>query len=135
MWYCYVWNIQKKGLTMTKIVITLGFMSAFSGLYTMENNITLPSQQELKKRLTVDVGIPHFVETTCIDRKLGSTQRSPREIIIILDSSLQQYNDNPENNLLKQTTQNKRQEMIEAILQEHPQAIEFLKKNGSLAQK
>lgn len=120
---------------MTKIAVALVLISTLNGLYAMENLVTLPSQQELKKRLTVDVGIPHFVETTYIDRKLGSKKARPLEVTAILDSSLQQYSENVENNLLCQIMQNKRQDMIAAILQEHPEAIEFLKQNGSLAQK
>jgi hypothetical protein len=124
----------KKRIKMIRLTITLALMSTSNGFYAMENVVTLASQQELKKRLTVDVGVPHFVETTYIDKKLGSTQRYPLEITAILDSSLQQYNDNPENNLLNQTMRNKREEMIAAILKEHPEAIEFLKKN-SLSEK
>lgn len=118
------------GKKMIKLACALVLISTFNKVYAMENMITLASQQELKKRLCIDIGVSHFVETTYIDRKLGSRKIHPFEITAILDMSLQQYNNNFEN----QSLHNKRQEIINAILQEYPETIEFLK-NSSLEQK
>ena len=127
---------------MIKIASVLVLMSALNSLYAMNNTVTLACQEELKKRL-LDVGVPHFVEKTHIDRLLGSKKVHPTEVTAVLDLSLRQYSDSSlstynndiQIDFANQFMQSKREPMIRAILQEHPQVIEALKKNGSLEKK
>jgi hypothetical protein len=126
---------------MTKMAFTFILLSTLNGLYAMDNVVTLASQEELKKRLNNDVGVPHFVETTNIDRMLGSRKVVPLEVTALVDFALLQYsekidfNEEIQTNFANQFMQSKRNKMITAILQEHPEAIDALKKNGSLEKK
>jgi hypothetical protein len=122
---------------MTKITLTLLMCSAINGLSAMGNKITVPDQQELKNRLD-KLGLHHFVEKTHIDKTLGSTNRYPHEIVAVIDLALLQYNETSlstfehdiQRNIANQFMQMKKPKMIEAILQEHPDAIAFLKERS-----
>jgi hypothetical protein len=125
---------------MIKIASTLILLSTLNSLYAMNTTVTLACQEELKKRL-LEVGIPHFVEKSNIDRMLGSRNVAPLEVTTILDfallnySSQMDFSEEIQKKFAHQFMQTKREPMIRAILQEHPEAIKALKKNGSLEKK
>ncbi len=125
---------------MIKITSVLVLLSTLNGLYAMDTTVTLASHEELKKRL-LEVGIPHFVEKSNIDKMLGNRNVVPGEVTVLLDfallsySSQMDFSEEIQKKFAHQFMQTKKEAMVRAILQEHPQAIEALKQNGSFEKK
>ena len=97
----------------------------------IDANIVLPSQQELDSRLrSLDLG--HFLEKTAIDATLGGKQKHPMGVFMTVETALLAYNKVEPDQLIVDQVQMMKPVIIEAILKDHPQAIEFLKQKNLL---
>lgn len=116
----------------TKYFLALCLFGAANGLLAMET-ITLPEQKIIAQRLR-NIGLDHFVEKTKIDKQLGGQERYPLGVGVAVECALYDYNEYLENPQMAFMMQMNKPTIIKAILQDHPQAIESLKKDGVLEQ-
>jgi hypothetical protein len=115
---------------MTKISLTLLLLGACNGLIAMEA-VKLPSQKEISSRIS-NLGMDHFVEKTKIDKTLGDQERYPTGVSLAVELALYDYNEYLKQPMMANLMQMRKPEIITAILQDHPEAIESLKKDGLL---
>jgi len=92
----------------------------------MDQFVVLPSQQELSSRLC-SMGLNHFVEKTRIDKQLGGQQRHPLGVATAVELALYDYDQ-----LYRTKMQMFKPMIVKAFLQEHPQAIDYLKQQNLL---
>ncbi|HSC25377.1 MAG TPA: hypothetical protein VLB80_04160 [Candidatus Babeliales bacterium] len=117
---------------MTKLSLAILLLGACSGLSAIGNTlIRLASQQELRNRLN-NTGFDHFVEKTSIDQELGGREQHPLEVINAVNSALYDYSQIIKNPVLNMLMREGKPRLIKIILQEHPQAIKYLKEKNLL---
>lgn len=115
---------------MTKIALILLSLGVCNGLFAMET-VKLPSQKEIANRLG-KLGMDHFVEKTKIDKQLGDQIRHPLGVPLAVECALYDYNEYLKQPMIDNLMQMRKPEIIKAILHDHPEAIESLKKDGLL---
>jgi hypothetical protein len=105
-------------------------LCTFNMSYAMNDNITLPDAPTLEKRLS-DVGFAYFAEKTTVVQQLAGQTKRPLSVSNVVESCLYDYN-NKVTSVGANTAWLGKNRIIETILNDHPQAIEFLKKEGIL---
>ena len=93
--------------------------------------ITLPSAQVLSQRLR-QIGLDHYLEKSRIDQQLGGQKKYPMGVALAVELSLHDYVKGTPMPMLSTMMQMRKPEIIETILQDHPEAIAELKEVGLL---
>jgi hypothetical protein len=126
---------------MIKIYYTLLLLGLGNGLCAMETNaefdkyVQLPSQKEIASRLNT-LKLQDFVTKTKIDYDLGDKKEHPLSIDCAVACALFKYENTPSTKQLNiALAQQKRPEIISAILQDHPKAIQYIKEAEETAAK
>ena len=97
----------------------------------MDQSVELSSQQELSSRLC-SMGLNHFVEKTRIDKQLGGQQKHPLGVVTAVELALYDYDQCVQNKMVAVQMQMFKPMIVKAFLQEHPQAIDYLKQQNLL---
>jgi hypothetical protein len=129
---------------MIKTTLTLLILGIFNAASAMENAldkkyniqpVTLPSQKEIARRLN-KLDLKDFVEKTRIDHILGDQIEHPFSTDCAVACALFAYEDAPSTKSLNIIlAKQKKPEIIVAILQDHPNAIAYIKESSELSTK
>lgn len=96
------------------------------------NTIQLPSAEILGKRLSEN-GLGHFMEKTKIDKDLGGRQLYPLGVANAVETALYDYDQYLKQPQIAVLMQTRKPQIIEIILQDHPEAIKDLEERGILS--
>ena len=114
---------------MIKIYYALFLICACNSLCAMINDIPivkLPSQKEIASRLNA-LKLQDFVTKTKIDHELGDHKENVLSINCAIVCALYKYEDAPSTKQINIIlAQQKKPEIIAAILKGHPEAIQYL---------
>lgn len=114
-----------------KIYCALFLFSTYNGLCAMKNDIPvvqLPSQQQIASRLNA-LKLQDFVTKTGIDYTLGDQKENALSTDCAVACSLYAYTNAPSTKQLNiALAHQKKPEIIAAILKDHPDAIQYIKK-------
>lgn len=102
---------------------------------TPQKTYPMPSEAVLNQQLQ-DKGLDHFNEKTGIAQKLGGTEKLTRDVFIQLELAIDDYSKHLKGSgmppIVAETTLRaismSKPMILEALLQEHPEALEELKK-------
>jgi hypothetical protein len=97
----------------------------------MEPIIELPSAQILRERLQAK-GLSHFAEKTEIDKELGNQKLYPSGVVLAVEQALYDYDKYMKMPAANVLMQRRKPQILEALLQDHPEAIINLKTHGFL---
>lgn len=120
---------MKKKLLTWFIIIT--FTPTIFTMDTKNTPIQLPSEQILKNRLH-EMHLQNFVTKTNINTTLGNQNRTPVDVVMDVELALYDYDQHNQNQGLTAQMEIRKPEIIKTILQDHPQALEYLKQKGLL---
>lgn len=116
------------------LIVSLALFNCFiSTNYAMgqKKAVTLPSAQVLQKRLG-DLGLQHFLEKSKLDTRLGGQEKYPMGVAVDVELALYDYAQYLGNPMTSRILQMRKSEIIEAILQDYPEAITDLQNKGLL---
>lgn len=96
-----------------------------------EKLITLPSTQILNTRLR-QLGLQSYLEKCHVDAVLGGQQKTLKQLAFSIEESLNIYDRSRASRPTRDDTCLKKQEILEAILQDSPEDIADLERTGDL---
>ena len=105
------------------LFITLTFL--VNRIDAMNKAIVLPSQEELNSRLC-SLGLEHFAQTTKIHEELGNKTIRPVNIVKIINSRLDNYCTEIQNEAFTIQINASRPVIIEEFFKERPEIVTFL---------
>ena len=121
-------NIKKKLFFVVALLNIAGVSQAMKS--TKETLVKLPSAQILNKRLKDMESLQHYLEKTRIDKELGDQELHPMGVVLSVELSLYNYAQSLKNPLMETLMQMRKPDIVKAILQDSPQAISELEKQG-----
>jgi hypothetical protein len=111
------------------LIAVLGLCSTLSAI--QDKVIILPSAEILEQRLQA-IGLHHFLEKTKLHRVLGNQEKYPLGVAVETELALYDYNEYMQDQIIAVQMQMHKPLILEALLQDHPEAIENLKLYGIL---
>jgi len=117
------------------LVISNSWGSAAQSSSSSDGNdkktITLPSAEILQQRLEAR-GLCLFLKTTKLVAQLGGAVKGPLEVVVAVNRALSDCNEQLQLPMVAMALRERRPEIISCILQDHPDALDFLKKQEFL---
>jgi len=116
------------------ILYLLSSCNFLSAMESMEGMVILPSKKDLLERLQPIKEYEHFLNnSTFIEKFANKTKYSP-EVFMALGLQIDEYRERFKNDRLAFHLEMLKPKVITLMLQDHPDAIAFLKKENVLAE-
>ena len=110
---------------MKQVILVTILITLVNTLEAMNKPIVLPSQEELNSRLcSLELG--HFARETKIHEQLGGKTLRPVNIVKTLNSSLDNYCTELQNQVITRQMEMNRPAIIEVFFKERPDIVIFL---------
>lgn len=116
---------------MKRIFLGLTILCAGTPCIAMDKAITLPNAATLRTRLW-DAWFDHFVIKTNIDTDLGNKTLLPLQVATAVETHVNKYNEYVMQPMICRMMLKRKAEIVELILQDHPEAIAALKSQGTI---
>lgn len=94
--------------------------------------VNRPSALNVLAKPFNDKGFQHFIEKTKIDKDLANRELYPLGVIMAIETHLYDYNEYLKNPMMSRLMQMRKPEIIDILLQNHPEAIRNLVNQGVL---
>lgn len=120
--------------TIKKLIFTIVLLNMVALSHAMapkSTSIQLPPASVINQRLE-DLGLRYFLEKTKIDQQLGNQKKYPIGVALTVELSLSDFAKTVGNPVASRLMQMQKPEIIKAILQDFPEAIAELEKQGVL---
>lgn len=126
----YTISLKLLALGASVLFATNSFGAAAAAAYGKEV-IRLADKKTLTDRLN-GLGFEHFVEKTTLVKDLADQEKYPLGVVIAVDLALGDYGRKLNNDMVADIMYLRKNQLIKALLKDHPEAIASLKKSKIL---
>ena len=105
--------------------LSIGFILSMATVASFATPVQLPSAELLRQRFA-EIGLDHFVEKTTIVKDLAGQSKEPLGVAMSIELAMSDYAECLKNPIVAMTTNMLKPAMFEAILKDHPAALNEL---------